>query len=367
MMMSEDERYSLRRRIEGLTLQRDKLKTSNGVYEKHIQKLHKEKQSLALQINQLTERNKNQAVLVKRLESCRQEDRKTFNLQLDKLKEALSKARIKMIKGLDSPPNFGNNNNLVVLATPSPHKTPIKLSPAQKKIADKHIRQVTKGERNSWKQGVLTDGQGYQLAEAEYGTPEASSVQGAFLAAAIKKKEESQRGGFWDFIFGGGGESEEGNKTDLISKEAQVSEVSGLTKDVMQALEENKRLIAEHEEGLRFKENVQRVREEVLESPTIDVNRRRSSSWGLLGRIIIDGESDFEEEEQKTKRATRPEDITMDNIQFIRDSEELDVSTLKRLIATRTSTMGNINEVIAERNSEEGNESDFLTDSGDEF
>jgi hypothetical protein len=269
-------------------------------YEKRIETLKIEKQALLEQIAGLNQRNTNQVMLLKRLESARQADRKEF----DMIKEALLQERIKSrnYKHFENgrlSPSASNRTRVVLPPIENGHKN------------GESNRTVSREDRKNWKEAGLSSE-----------PPNAVIVQSAFLDAAMKKKELSQRR-FWGNLFGSTKESEN-EHTSLnksVVEKTPESRSSILTKDIQQALDENKRFVEEREEELRAREEVQRIKEDALKNykRLSQIEQQQGSQWKLL--------SAFSDEDADK---TRPTDGV---------NAELDVDTLRRLIADRTAGM----------------------------
>eukprot|EP00980_Cylindrotheca_fusiformis_P029947 scaffold24080_cov142-Cylindrotheca_fusiformis.AAC.2 len=268
---------------------------------------------LTEQVAELKKRNTNQANLLKRLESSRQEDRNEFEKQLNELKEALSQERIKSRRHFQDGPLSPSASNRSLIA--SPPQPPRKKEPLREREKN---REVTQEERNSWKQEVI-------ISEPLNGV----IVQSHFLDAAIKKKE-AQRG-FWGKLFNSSRELEPKDPAfnESMSKITQESGTSTLTKDIMAALEENERLVNGREGELRAPE-AQRVKENALKIfKRVSRTETDGSQWKLL-------------------RVFSSEDDDKD----IGDSPDLNVDTIRRLIADRTA-------VLNDKDIGEGKEENF--------
>mmetsp|Transcript_21878 Transcript_21878/g.54086 ORF Transcript_21878/g.54086 Transcript_21878/m.54086 type:complete len:361 (-) Transcript_21878:420-1502(-) len=329
-------------------------------YEETIANLKQEKEDLEKQVSTLNERNRNQAMLLKRLESARQQDRNDYEAQISELKEALSQERIKTRRAA----NFQNSPLSPSASQRSVMPSFSTITPPRRMQSEGESRQVSKDDRKSWKDstGGLTSSGNDRLGNT-------AQVQSALLGAAYKKKQRKEnKGGFWS-LFGPTEEdsdSESAKRDAALLKENEDSRKSILTKEIMQALEFNKRGIVEREQELLAREEVQRVKEEAIRknNQTRRLSEKLSSSFGLLtfssGDLDIEGDDD---EDNTTPPAT-PDQVNMNNIRKIRDSEVLDVNTLRRLIADRTAgiqeedLLTNTTIVVGMEEKEESSESD---------
>ncbi|KAL3932916.1 MAG: hypothetical protein SGBAC_010626 [Bacillariaceae sp.] len=311
---------------------------NDNEYEELIATLKQEKEALEKEVATLNERNRNQAMLLKRLDSARHSDRTDYEAQISELKLALSQERIIKTR---SAANFRNSplkssaSQRSIAASPSMATTP-----PRRTQSDGYYGQVSKDDRKSWKDsttGGITSSGHDRLGNT-------AQVQSALLGAAMKKKQrkENPGGGFWS-LFGGTTEEEEedtesenAKRNAALLKQNEDSRHSILTKEIMQALEDNKRVILEREEELLAREEVQRVKEEAIRKNQLQ--RRMSNSFNASLRILNFGSNDGDsgDEENGVRAPTTPDQVNMDNISKIRDSEVLDVDTLRRLIADRT-------------------------------
>jgi hypothetical protein len=287
-------------------------------YESRIETLRVEKQALFQQITGLNERNMNQVMLLKRLESARQAERKEFEAQISELKEALLQERIKSR-------NYKHFENGTL--SPSASSRTLVASPPREKRHDQNgesnDRSVSIEDRKNWKEAGLSPQ-----------PPNAVIEQSAFLDVAMKKKGQSQRR-LWGNLFGSATKESENEKelsrNKSIVERTTESQSSKLTKDIMQALDENKHIVEEREEELRAREEVQRVKEDALQNyKRLSQMEKQGSRWKLL--------SIFREED------TTHTDKTIPTHDENLDSTDLDVDTLRRLIADRTAGMDDDNE-----------------------
>lgn len=289
-------------------------------YVNTIKTLRSEKQALQERVAEMKERNTNQAMLLKRLESSRQADRKEFEAEVKELKEALAQERIKNRQQLQfGPLSPSASNRSLVTSLP-----PVTNEGNNGESTGERNRRVSRANRDSWRQEVLSSEPLNTVI-----------VQSAFLDAAIKKKEKSQRG-FWGKLFAPTTEPEEENPAlnASIAKITQESRTSILSKDIMQAMDENKRLVQDREESLRVREEVQRFKEDALKNfERTSQLEKQGSRWNLLN-------GSHEEEEEKHKTTASTDAVNLDNLSKIQDSDVLDVDTLRRLIADRTAGMG---------------------------
>ncbi|CAJ1941071.1 unnamed protein product [Cylindrotheca closterium] len=337
---------------------------SENEYEETIANLKQEKEDLEKQVSMLNERNRNQAMLLKRLDSARQTDRTEYEAQILELKEALSQERIKTRRAA----NF-QNGPWSPSASQRSVMAPI-TSPRQTTQSEGDPRQVSLDDRKSWKDstGSLTSSGSDRLGNT-------AQVQSALLGAAMKQKQRKQnKGGFWS-LFGNDNhnedtESESAKRDAAILKNNEESRTSILTKEIMQALEENKRVIVEREEELSAREEVQRVKEEAIrKNQQRRMSEKMSSSFGLLSF----GSDNIDEDGDNVRAPTTPDQVNMMNISKLRDSDLLDVDTLRRLIADRTAGMkeedmtDKTSIVVGREEKEDGSESEYDPEGDDEL
>lgn len=294
---------------------------SKNDYEEIIANLKREKEELEKQVQALNERNSNQAMLLKRLESARQADHNLYEKEIAELKVALSEERIKTRRALmQNNPLYPSGSQRSVMSSPPTTS----VSRAQSDGNDRH---VSPDDRKTWKDST---GDLASLNSERFGNT--AQVQGALLGAAMKKKQRKEnKGGFWSLFAPTEEEPEDelSKRNEALLKKNEDDRKSILTKEIMQALEENKRVIEEREQELAAREEVQRVKEEAMRKSHQQL--ALSSSFGLLN---FSGEKDDEEDDVPAPKT--PDQVNMNNISKLRDSEMLDVDTLRRLIADRT-------------------------------
>ena len=65
-------------------------------------------------------------------------------------------------------------------------------------------------------------------------------------------------------------------------------------------------------------------------------NQSKEDSFKEESQNDLVSSSDSEEEEEEDEKPTRMSQVTMDNISKLRDSQELDITTLRRLVSDRS-------------------------------
>lgn len=328
-------------------------------YEEVIATLKREKEELTKEVETLNKRNSNQAILLKRLESARQDDRKMFEAQISELKFKLSEERIKTRRAfLQNSPLAPSASQRSVMSSPSMTNN----APSRGQSDGNYSRQVSEDDRKNWKESTAEP---TSSDNGRQGNP--ARVQGALLGAAVKKKKRKEKqNSFWDLF----GSTEEEDADDELTRhnaallqKTEEDRTSLLTKEIKRVLEENKRVFEEREQELLAREEVQRVKEDAIRKS--QMHQALNSSFGMLG---FGGDGDDEKDSPPAPRT--PDDVNMDNISKMRDSDVLDVDTLRRLIAARTAGMKEEDvtktSMVLDMEAKENSESDYGPEHDDE-
>jgi hypothetical protein len=352
--------------------------TSHDLYYRStIDVLKKEKKHAEMEVEKVLDRNKNQASLLQRLEKKLFEVKDHSEKQIDELKQLLKEDKKKathllqeeqkkVMKLSKNNQNNGNFSMRSIFATPlspkagsssnlsqSPSESPLSsprspggthtfspkrgeaMQEQKEKFAslrdllneeqdptrsmDKRISRRTsseirvnqaKSERSAWKDKM----DNWDMLPADGGIQ--SSSQSVFLESAIKK---AQKKGLWDNLFGP--KEEEIVLPMPTTLEEQVSDSSLLTREIMQAMQENDQMQAEREERNRAREAQEK------EKAQENVKQMKSAvKWGIFNMFNATDEEDSSEDEKE-------EDEKKGDGAF---DEDIDIDTLRWLAANRT-------------------------------